>query len=427
MRYLSLIAVLLVGCSQSDSNRLESFRSMLSETGVKLTEAQSASVVLLHENTAALQKIADSVDSIAADTKDTKEAVEAIASQEAVQVESETANGKEVISSVPGTAPEKQVSPDSGAVRLQLWTATWCVFCHAAKETAEAAAKELGIELELFDVDAYHSQMKKCKVSSAPTLCIVYQGMTRRWLVGKHSKQQILDAVAEVRAPAVARAVQHKVRQRLPVMGTQWGVIDLETYNRNCNCPMCQGIRLLQWEYRQKPEYSDVIEAVPDKAFTEPNVPDPVDVPAPKAAVPPQQEPTPDVTLREMIDILSLSPDDVLADLGCGDGRVLIEAVKRYGCTGVGIEIDADKAEEARHMVSEAGLSDKITIITGDALQFDPEAYGTTAMTAYLYPELLVQLADKFKTVRIGASPFHEIPGLSMVRNGDVWVYRGQS
>lgn len=340
---------------------------MLSETGVKLTEAQSASVVILQENTAALQKIADSVDSIATDTKETKEAVAAIASQEAVQVESETANGKEVISSV-STPSEVKVTPASGGVRLQMWTATWCGYCPAAKKTAEAAAKELGIELELFDADVYKSQLTKCKVSSLPTLCIVRDGFTREWLKGVNSKQAIIDAVNRVRGGGVVQVKQRKVRQRLPVMGTQWGVIDLETYRRdNCNCPMCQGIRAMQWQYMQKPEFSNVVEPVRDATFTPDNVPV-----KQSDDVPPPQEPTPDVTLHQMIDILSLSPEDVLADLGCGDGRILIEAVKQYGCRGVGIEIDPARAEIARRKVSDACLADRIEIITGDALQFDP-------------------------------------------------------
>lgn len=394
---------------------------MLSETGVKLTEAQSASVVLLHENTAALQKIADSVDSIATDTKETKEAVEAIASQEAVQVESETANGKEVISSV-STPSEVKVTPASDGVRLQMWTATWCGPCKGAKVTAQEAADELGIELEKFDADEDNDQLEKCKVSRVPTLCIVRNGLIREWLTGTHSKQAIIDAVNRVRG-GVVQVKQRKVRQRLPVTRTPWGIIDLETYRRdNCNCPMCQGIRAMQWQYLQKPEFSNVVEPVRDATFTPDNVPV-----KQSGDVPPPQEPTPDVTLHQMIDILSLSPEDVLADLGCGDGRVLILAAKQYGCRGVGIEIDPARAEIARRKVSDACLADRIEIITGDALQFDPEAYGVTAMSAYLYPELLAQLTDKFKTVRIGASPFHEVPGLGMVRNGDVWVYRRQT
>lgn len=200
MRYLSIIALLLVGCNQSDSNRLESFRSMLSETGVKLTEAQSASVVILHENTAALQKIADSVDSIATDTKETKEAVEAIASQEAVQVESETANGKEVILSVESPSDVQVVKADtSGGVHLEQWTAKWCRFCPAAKVNAEAAAKRLGIELKMIDYDLNKQHVAACKIESLPTLAIVRDGKSRRRLKNIQSVDAIVAAVEAVK------------------------------------------------------------------------------------------------------------------------------------------------------------------------------------------------------------------------------------
>lgn len=193
--------------------------------------------------------------------------------------------------------------------------------------------------------------------------------------------------------PAVQMARPAR-KVRLPVVNTQWGTIDLETYNRNCNCPMCQGIRALQQQYRQT------------------------------SYVPPSQEPTPDLVLQDMVDLANLSEQDVLADLGCGDGRVLIAAVKKYGCRGIGIEIDPAKANEARAEVYEAGLKGKIKIITGDALQFWPADHGVTAVTAYLYPELLEKLKPNLQQVGLVLTPFHEVPGLGMERKGDVWVYR---
>lgn len=429
MRVYLVVAVLLAaGCecktesvSPSVSVKSSEMASLLS-AGTMLVSRQDQVVDILQEQTGGIRDIASKVEAIQSSAENTQQAVSAILSaQEAVQVESETANGKEVISSV-STPSEVKVTPASDGVRLQMWTATWCGPCKGSKVTAQEAADELGIELEKFDADEDKDQLEKCKVSRVPTLCIIRNGLIREWLTGTHSKQAIIDAVNRVRG-GVVQVKQRKVRQRLPVMGTQWGVIDLETYRRdNCNCPMCQGIRAMQWQYRQKPEFSDVVEPVRDATFTPDNVPvKQLD------DVPPPQEPTPDVTLHQMIDILSLSPEDVLADLGCGDGRILIQAAKQYGCRGVGIEIDPARAEIARRKVSDACLADRIEIITGDALQFDPEAYGATALTAYLYPELLAQLSDKFKTVRIGASPFHEVPGLGMVRNGDVWVYRRQT
>ena len=185
------------------------------------------------------------------------------------------------------------------------------------------------------------------------------------------------------------------VQQRLPVVETKWGTIDLETYKRNCDCPMCQGIRALQQQYRQT-------------SFTRP--------------VSAAQEPTPDDVLRQVIDLLNLSPSDKLADFGCGDGRILIAAVDRYGCTAIGVEIDPVKADEARSNVQAAGLSDQITIITDDAARFWPSEHGVTAAVAYLYPDLLEKLRPNFQQVRMLVTPFHQVPGLDMERCGDVLV-----
>ena len=190
-------------------------------------------------------------------------------------------------------------------------------------------------------------------------------------------------------------------RSRLPVVRTQWGTIDLETYNRNCNCPMCQGIRALQKQYRE-PQQSQVS---------------------------PEQEPTPAAAIDDLFAALQLTPQDTLADLGCGDGRILVEAVQRAGCRAIGVEIDPKKAEDARRRVLDSGLSKHISIITGDALEFDPGRHQVTAISAYLYPELLSQLTPVFKHpgVRVVVTPYHQVPGIPMSQTGDVWTYRPTS
>lgn len=139
--------------------------------------------------------------------------------------------------------------------------------------------------------------------------------------------------------------------------------------------------------------------------------------------VKPEQEPTPADVSAAMLNLMPLTADDILADVGCGDGRILIDAVRRFGCRGIGFEIDSEMAETARRSVKDAGLSSEITIITGDALTcFCPEQQGITACVTYLYPELLAKLAPKIAQCRVAASPFHEVPGIGMVQVGDVWI-----
>ena len=183
----------------------------------------------------------------------------------------------------------------------------------------------------------------------------------------------------------------------------QWGTYDPRTY-RGCNspnCAMCNTRRAVQRGYRQT-------------SF----------VPADPATLPAGQQPTSPELISEMITLMRLRSADVLADLGCGDGRILIAAVQSSGCRAVGVELDPDQAERARRNVAAAGLSGQIEIIEGDALDFNPQRYGVTAITAYLFDELLEQLRPVIQQARVAATPFHKVPGLAMTNHGDVWLYR---
>lgn len=205
---------------------------------------------------------------------------------------------------------------------------------------------------------------------------------------------------------------QQQRRPRLPVVMTQWGEADLETYESThvgCNCQMCISIRALIQSMRNSPEYQPTVLLTDDSKIEDFG-----------------QEPTTLSTLEKVVGRASLATHDVLADLGCGDGRVLVAAVKRYGCKGIGVEIDPVKAQEARELVEKAGLSSRIEIYTGDVLDFDPEEYGVTATFVYLYPNLLSQMKDQFKTSHTVISPFHAIPGLPMKKDGDLWIYKTQ-
>ena len=124
---------------------------------------------------------------------------------------------------------------------------------------------------------------------------------------------------------------------------------------------------------------------------------------------------------------IHLSPTDVVYDAGCGDGRILIEVVKRFGCRGIGVEIDEVKVGEAKRKVAEAHLSQRILIMQGDIMSFNPENYGVTVMVAFLYPETLAKLSPTSYSAKTVISPFHKIPQLAMTQYGDLWVYQNWS
>lgn len=138
----------------------------------------------------------------------------------------------------------------------------------------------------------------------------------------------------------------------------------------------------------------------------------------------PGQAPTDYEVVRQLMSLTPGSPGKCHADLGCGDGRILIEAIRQGYGRAIGVEIDPVKADEARKNVAMAGVDDRVTIITGDVLDFEPEAYGVDSISAYLYPDLLDQLLPKFLQAETVVTPYHSVSGLEMTQHGDVFVYR---
>jgi len=105
--------------------------------------------------------------------------------------------------------------------------------------------------------------------------------------------------------------------------------------------------------------------------------------------------PTPAAVVEEMLDLASVTPADVIYDLGSGDGRIVIAAARR-GARAVGIELDAQLVADSRDRAFAAGLADRATFVWQDALKAD---LGTaTVVTLYLFPELNAKLAPKFLT-----------------------------
>jgi len=111
-----------------------------------------------------------------------------------------------------------------------------------------------------------------------------------------------------------------------------------------------------------------------------------------------------------MVAVAAPAKNEVLYDLGCGDGRVLIEAVQEFGCKAVGIEIDPRIAEIARENVEKLELTD-IRIVEGDARTF--EMAKADVVFIYQLPELVAELTDAMlKSTRMVVSFSHPIPGV---------------
>jgi len=104
-------------------------------------------------------------------------------------------------------------------------------------------------------------------------------------------------------------------------------------------------------------------------------------------------------TKRDIVDrmlrLAHVSSDDVVYDLGSGDGRIVIAAARDYGARGVGIEIDPDLVEEARAAAREAGVADKVEFRRGDL--FEADLSNATVVTLYLWPEMNNRLRPKLR------------------------------
>ncbi len=110
--------------------------------------------------------------------------------------------------------------------------------------------------------------------------------------------------------------------------------------------------------------------------------------------------PTPDTLVTKMLEMAQLSSSDLLYDLGAGDGKIPIEAARRYGATAVGIEYNPEMAQFARENVKNAGVQSKVTIVTGDI--FEENFSHADVLTLYLLESINVKLKPQILAMRPG-------------------------
>jgi trans-aconitate methyltransferase len=102
---------------------------------------------------------------------------------------------------------------------------------------------------------------------------------------------------------------------------------------------------------------------------------------------------TPDRVVHEMLALAAVRPDDVVYDLGAGDGRIVIAAARWRGARGVGIEIDPDLVSQARRDAARAGVADRVRFEATDL--FVAPLGDATVVTLYLSPELNARLRPR--------------------------------
>ena len=110
--------------------------------------------------------------------------------------------------------------------------------------------------------------------------------------------------------------------------------------------------------------------------------------------------PTPQAAVDRMLDLAEIKPDDVLYDLGCGDGRFVVTAAKKYGVRAVGVDIDPMRIAQSQRNVKTNGVAHLVTILKADIFQMDFS--DATVVTLYLLPELNVRLMPKLAQLKPG-------------------------
>jgi SAM-dependent methyltransferase len=110
--------------------------------------------------------------------------------------------------------------------------------------------------------------------------------------------------------------------------------------------------------------------------------------------------PTPQPVVEGMLELAGVKKGDVVYDLGCGDGRIVITAAKKYGARGVGIDIDPKRVDESRENVRKNKVGSLVTIREGDI--FLEDFSDASVVTLYLLPDLNVKLMPKLAKLKPG-------------------------
>jgi cyclopropane fatty-acyl-phospholipid synthase-like methyltransferase len=107
--------------------------------------------------------------------------------------------------------------------------------------------------------------------------------------------------------------------------------------------------------------------------------------------------PTREAVANAMVKLAGIGKNDVVYDLGCGDGALVIAAAKA-GARVVGVDIDPERIKEATAKVREAGVQDRVTLIRGDIFDPNIKIGEANVVMLYLLPSLNEKLMPRLKT-----------------------------
>jgi ribosomal protein L11 methylase PrmA len=111
--------------------------------------------------------------------------------------------------------------------------------------------------------------------------------------------------------------------------------------------------------------------------------------------------PTPQEVVDKMLELAQVKKDDVVYDLGCGDGRIVVTAAKKYGCKAVGFDIDPERIKESLENVKQSKVQDLVEIKKEDIFTLDLSQ--ASVVTLYLLPNLNVKLIPQLTKMKDGS------------------------
>ncbi len=110
---------------------------------------------------------------------------------------------------------------------------------------------------------------------------------------------------------------------------------------------------------------------------------------------------TPHDVVARMLQMAKVTKDDVVYDLGCGDGRIVVTAAKKYGCKAVGYDIKQERVEESLRNVKKARVEKLVSIQRKNIFKLDLSP--ASVVTLYLLPELNVELIPQLAKLKPGS------------------------
>ena len=111
--------------------------------------------------------------------------------------------------------------------------------------------------------------------------------------------------------------------------------------------------------------------------------------------------PTPQEVVDKMLELAQVTKDDLVYDLGCGDGRIVVTAAKKFGCKAIGYDINPVRVKESRANVEKNNVGDLVRIEQKDIFTLDLSK--ANVVTLYLLPELNVKLIPQLEKLKPGS------------------------